>query len=78
VPVPDGASADSASVLAAQPPRPTSRKRLRGGSGAVGQCANAQEAAMHLPVTGTEAATMKSALKFHRSLGRVGGDDAGW
>ncbi len=34
VPVPDGASADSASVLAAreserQPPRPTQRKRLR-------------------------------------------------
>lgn len=34
MPVPDGASADSASVLAAresehQPPRPTRRKRLR-------------------------------------------------
>jgi hypothetical protein len=41
VPVPDGASADSASVLAAresehQPPRPTRRKRLRRELGAVG------------------------------------------
>jgi hypothetical protein len=40
VPVPDGVSADSASVLAAreserQPPRPTQRKRLRCESGAV-------------------------------------------
>jgi len=53
VPVPDGASADCASVLAAResehrPPRPTSRKRLPGVSGAVGACADAQEAAMHL------------------------------
>ena len=41
VPVPDGASADSASVLAAreserQPPRPTRRMRLRRELGAVG------------------------------------------
>ena len=41
VPVPDGASADSARVLAAresehQPPRPTRRKRLRRELGAVG------------------------------------------
>jgi hypothetical protein len=41
VPVPDGASADSASVLAAresehQPPRPTRRKRLRPRGSAVG------------------------------------------